>query len=64
MILDTKYKIGDPVFLITDTEQKKRIITGYYIRETSITYLVSCGTEESTHYDFEMTKDINILKRN
>ena len=64
MLIDTKFKIGDSVFLITDTEQKKRMVTGYYIRSQSITYLLSCGTEESSHYDFEITEDINILTRN
>jgi hypothetical protein len=27
MLIDTKFKIGDSVFLITDTEQKKRMVT-------------------------------------
>ena len=64
MLIDTKFWIGDSVFLVTDTEQKKRIITGFCIRSQSITYLLSCGTEESIHYDFEITEDINILTKN
>jgi len=31
---------------------------------TEIEFLESCGTEESSHYDFEITEDINILTRN
>ena len=61
MLIDAKFKIGDTVYLQTDIEQKKRLVTGYYVRKTSISYLLSCGTDESTHYDFEITEDINVL---
>ena len=33
MEINNKFNIGDIVFLITDTEQKNRIITGLIIRE-------------------------------
>ena len=61
MLIDTKFKIGDSVYLKTDTDQQKRLVTGYYVRMNSITYLLSCGIVESTHYDFEMTIDIDVL---
>jgi len=61
MLIDTKFNIGDTVYLQTDIDQKKRLVTGYYVRKTSISYLLSCGTDESTHYDFEITEDINVL---
>lgn len=61
MIIDTEFNIGDNVYLKTDSEQKKRIVTGYCVRKTSMSYLLSCSTEESTHYDFEITKEIDIL---
>lgn len=61
MVLDVKFKIGDTVYLRTDIDQKKRLVTGYYIRETSTSYLLSCGTEESTHYDFEISDKVDVL---
>jgi len=61
MLIDTKFKIGDSVYLKTDIDQQKRLVTGYYIRMNSITYLLSCGVSESTHYDFEITEDIDVL---
>ena len=56
------FKIGDIVYLKTDPEQRERLVTGYYIRETSVTYLLSYETIESTHYDFEISKDKDIIK--
>ena len=61
MILDTKYKFGDSVYLITDTEQLKRLVTGFNVRITGIVYLLSCGAVDSCHYDFEITENINVI---
>jgi hypothetical protein len=61
--INVKHKIEDCVYLITDREQKERIIIGYYVDSCTITYLLRCGTEESTHYDFELTENINILTK-
>jgi hypothetical protein len=57
MEIKTKYSIGDFVYLITDEDQKKRIITGIIIRPSGVIYYVSCGDAETTHYDIEITKD-------
>jgi len=65
MLIDTKFKIGDSVFLITDTEQKKRMVTGYCIRSQSITYLLSCGHRKKVVITtLKFTEDINILTKN
>jgi hypothetical protein len=61
MLVDTKHKIGDVVFLKTDTDQKKRLVTGINIRSTGMVYLLSCGVDESYHYDFEITEEIDVL---
>lgn len=62
MLIDNKFNIGDKVYLETDAEQNERVVTGLYIRQTSITYGLSCGTNESWHYDFEITVEKNVLK--
>ena len=56
------YQIGETAFLITDTEQKQRIVTGIQIRKGSITYALSCGVDETWHYDYEISSCKDILK--
>lgn len=59
--MNNKFNIEDIVFLITDTEQKSRMVTGLVVRKTGIVYYLTCGTEETSHYDFEIVKDKNYL---
>lgn len=60
-----KYKIGDICFLKTDTEQKLRIVSGILIRENSTLYYICNCTQETLHYEFEISEEINeILKLN
>jgi len=61
MLIDAKFKIGDTVYLQTDIDQQKRLITGINLRVNSIVYLLSCGTVESYHYDFEISSEVNVL---
>ena len=49
-------KIGDIVYLITDDEQKERIVTSYTVYPTGIMYALSQGTNVSDHYVFEITR--------
>jgi hypothetical protein len=62
MLIDNKFKIGDEVYLKTDTDQNCRLVTGINIRATSISYDLSCGVVESPHYDFEITAEKDVLK--
>jgi hypothetical protein len=62
MLTDTIYNIGDIIYLKTDSQQKERIVTGFMIRQNHISYNINCGTEESWHYDFEMTIEKDVLK--
>lgn len=57
-----QFDIGDSVYLRTDHDQLERLVTGINIREVGVTYGVSCGTNESWHYAFEMTKERDIIK--
>ncbi|MEY3499632.1 MAG: hypothetical protein RL308_1301 [Bacteroidota bacterium] len=59
--MKTKFNIEDIVFLITDVDQKPRIVTGLIIRKNSIIYYLTCGIDETTHYDFEIVKEKNYL---
>lgn len=59
--METKFNIEDIVFLITDIDQKPRIVTGLIIRKNSIIYYLTCGTDETSHYDYEIVKEKNYL---
>lgn len=58
MVIDPKYMIGEVVYLLTDEEQLKRIVTAYVIRSAQyIEYELSCGSEAVVHaVDIEITK--------
>ncbi len=60
--IDIFYAIGDTVFLKTDSDQLERLITGYVIRQGSIMYELSQGSNSSFHYNFEINIDKDILK--
>lgn len=59
----TDFEIGDYVYLKTDVEQYKRIVTGYTIRDSSekVVYLLSLGTEETSHYKCEISTEEDTL---
>ena len=57
------YNIGDIVFLRTDQEQLERVITAITTRSTGCVYELTCCTTTTWHYDFEFSKEQNILKK-
>lgn len=62
MVIDNKFEIGDIVYLTTDGEQLKRVVTSIFIRPNEqITYELSCGSHASEHYDFEISIEKNVL---
>lgn len=62
MVIDNKHEIGDIVYLTTDYEQMKRVITSIFIRPSEqITYELSCGANASEHYDFEISDEKTVL---
>jgi len=61
MKYDFTFELGQTVYLKTDVDQSKRIVTGITIRPSgAITYELTCGASYSWHYDFEIdiTKDV------
>lgn len=55
------YDIGDTVYLVTDNERLKRMVVGIFISPEGVAFKLACGTGESYHYAFEITKDKDIL---
>lgn len=63
MEIKTRYDLGESVFLRTDTEQLERIIVCIKIvTGGSILYTLCQGTNETLHYEVELSRQKNIFK--
>lgn len=57
MVLDNKFNLGDMVYLKTDSNQMKRMITQIIVcLDGGILYLLCCGESNYTAYEKEITK--------
>ena len=56
-----KFEIGDYVYLKTDIDQYKRLVTGYTVRPNVVIYNLSLGSEETTHYELEISEEVDVL---
>lgn len=63
MIFESEYELGQLVYLITDDEQKERMITGVKFNLNGIIYTLQKGTEESFHFEKEISAEKDILKQ-
>jgi hypothetical protein len=61
MIIDNKFDIGDLVFITTDPEQLQRMVVSLIVNRYDVIYEVQSGTTSSRHYDFEISKEKNVL---
>jgi len=59
MKIDNKFELEEIVFLITDSEQCLRIVTGIQVNKDSLIYRLNCGVSESWHYDYEISSNKN-----
>lgn len=59
-VIDNKYELGDFVYLVTDNEQVKRIVTMIKVFPGGVMYQLSAGKEYSDHYECEMSDTENI----
>lgn len=55
----TRFKIGEIVYLKTDFEQLPRMVTGILMRPYGLIYHLSNNTIETTHYQIEISKDVD-----
>lgn len=62
--LIAEYNIGETVYLSTDPEQEPRLVTGILIKPNDlIMYELAYCEDTSYHYGFEITKDIDLIKK-
>lgn len=63
-IFISEFSLKEVVYLKTDPEQKPRIVTSISFKGSgAVTYSLGCGIEDTDHYDFEITKEEDILKK-
>lgn len=56
--IPVSYNIGEEVYLITDSEQETRIVTGILLKPNKLVmYELACCEDISYHYAFEITKE-------
>lgn len=60
-LIENKFEFGEVVYLKTDTEQKPRIVYSMKVFPNEILYELACGTTVSSHYEFEISTEINVL---
>jgi hypothetical protein len=61
MVIENKFKMWDSVYLITDVDQKKRLVTAILIRGAGLMYELSCGSSTSWHHQNEISIEQDIL---
>lgn len=61
MLVDNKFDFGQIVYLKTDKEQLPRMVVRFTISKESILYILAQGTGETTHYDIEISEEINVV---
>jgi len=62
MVIDNEFDFGEIVYLKTDKEQCARIVVSISAYKAGeLLYKVVCGTLESSHYGFELSREVNVL---
>lgn len=61
MTIENKFKLKQVVYLKTDQDQKPRIVTSITIKPNDLLYEVSCGSDASDHFDFEMSAEKDVM---
>lgn len=61
MKIENNFEIRQIVYLKHDIEQLPRMITAIKINPYDITYELACGTDVTSHYDFEIYKEKTVF---
>ena len=64
MTINNKYDFGQMVFLVTDPEQKERMVTAIQVFAGGrLLYQLVHGENATWHYEYEISGTENVLKR-
>lgn len=62
--VDIEFAIGEIVYLKTDDEQRRRIVTAIkFCPDDSLLYELICGTLQSCHYAFEISAEEDVAAK-
>jgi hypothetical protein len=61
MTIKNKFEIGQTVYLVTDPEQLKRIVTAIKVTANGILYILALGSEEGEHYLCEISEEKEVI---
>lgn len=61
ILLESKYELGQIVYLKTDPDQKKRMVKQICFSCKGMEYNLIHGTESTWHADFELDVESNVL---
>ena len=65
IVLDTEYDFGDIVYVLTDPEQKPRLVTAICLRPQGyIQYELCCGDSYTWHIGTVLCRNKNVLLSN
>lgn len=57
-----EYEIGQTVYIRNDPDQHERVVIGYRIAPNQVYYELAHKTDTSSHFDFELSADKDVLK--
>ncbi len=57
MHIENEFDLEDIVYLKTDKDQQERIVTCIKISPNGLTYILSYGVNEQTHFACEISKE-------
>ena len=55
--INNKFDIGQTVYLITDPDQNKRLVTNIIVTPIGVMYGLTFGDDESIHYEIHITEE-------
>ena len=62
MTINNSFSLGEFVYLSTDPEQNKRIVTGILVGiNQTVLYRLGCGKDESYHYEQEICHERDLI---
>ncbi|PPL04936.1 hypothetical protein [Parapedobacter indicus] len=59
----SKFDFGDIVYLVTDPDQLKYIVCEIEFKPGSVVYVVSSGKETYTAYEFELSRERDMVEK-
>lgn len=62
MKINTKYDIGEIVYLKTDEDQKDFMVIQMTVSISGVQYNLRQGTYDSWHFEFEISEERNLFK--